>query len=112
MQALFVVYTIDASEDANEMKERLACLNDQIGYLEAEKKKMEKDLEAERKEKISLDDRLAKLRLHTKELEGRASRVTALERDIDALQRENAKLRSELKEKENEVVDLQNQIPA
>ena len=44
------------------MKERLASLNNQISYLGAEKKKMEKDLEAERKEKLSWADKFAKLK--------------------------------------------------
>ncbi|KAL6200050.1 hypothetical protein ACLB2K_029832 [Fragaria x ananassa] len=112
MKALFAVYAIDANEDSNEMKERLASLNDHISYLGSEKKKMEKDLEAERKEKLSLADKLTKLRLHTKKLEGKADRVITLECDIDALQQENAKLWSKLKEKEDQVADLQSQIPA
>lgn len=92
IQALFAVYTIDASKDSNEMKECLAGLNNQISFLRGERAKTEKELEAVKKEKFSLADKFAKLSLHTKELEGKAERVKALECDVDALQRENAKL--------------------
>nr|XP_011464122.1 PREDICTED: uncharacterized protein LOC105351477 [Fragaria vesca subsp. vesca] len=112
MKALFAVYAIDASEDTNEMKERVPSLNDQISYLGVEKKTTEKDLEAERKEKLSLAEKFAKLSLHTKELEGKAERVLVLECDVDALQRENAKLPSKLKEKDDQIADLQGQMPA
>ncbi|KAL6195735.1 hypothetical protein ACLB2K_031353 [Fragaria x ananassa] len=100
LQALFVVYAINASKETNGMKERLASLNDQISYLRVEGKKMEKELEVEKKEKLSLADKLSKLNLHTKELEGKAELVVALECDIEALQRENAKLRSKLKDRD------------
>ncbi|KAL6129756.1 hypothetical protein ACLB2K_073105 [Fragaria x ananassa] len=101
LHALIVVYAIDASEDSTEMKERLASLNDQINYLGDEKKRSEKELKAEKKEKLSLANKFAKLSLHTKDLERKAERVAALECDIDGLQRENAKLRTKLKERDD-----------
>ncbi|KAL6129686.1 hypothetical protein ACLB2K_073035 [Fragaria x ananassa] len=112
LQALSAVYSIDVSEDSNEMRERLASLNDHLTYLHGEKSKQERELEALKKEKLSLVDKFAKLSLHTKELEEKSNRVAALESDIDALQQEISMLRAKLKERDDQILNLQSQVLA
>lgn len=94
------------------MRERLVSLNDHLSYLHGEKSKQERELEALKKEKLSLVDKFAKLSLHTKELEEKSNRVAALESDIDELQQEIAMLCTKLKERDDQILNLQSQVLA
>ena len=105
------MYSIDASEDTAELKEQVARLNGHVSFLQTEKASLEK-------EKSSLAEKLSTLQHRVEELKSLGDRVPLLEAEVEKvplLEAELEKYRpleSKLREREAEIEELVNLVPA